>query len=389
MKVGAPAIKVNRNRDKPGPSLYAGMLEAFRRVQDNLDAMRTSLADPAAAQSRLKESLMEDYRTTEYGAEFNWDLSPAASYRDLEPWLEKVRQGDHEALLSEAPITWVMTRGTTGSSKVVPVTPKHMDYLVRGGSRAVLSFAVTHGGLETLAGGVLNLQFPSNMRVMEEGGREVVYGFSSGTYAKLNPMMAGLRLVPRQEEIDALETGLSAEDWERRYEHIYQKARDEEIVTVMGVAPVQTGFARYVKKRHGVLPRDLWKLNVVYTTSVAKIQSRYASVLRNMYGSVPVVEMYTATEGAFGQQVDELPYWVPNYDLYVFEVATRGGVKPLHELRRGEWGRLIVSTPMFPRYMIGDLVEAAGKNYFRVFGRDRPLTMLEHVLFRAVFGWLL
>ncbi|HUV34888.1 MAG TPA: GH3 auxin-responsive promoter family protein [Candidatus Desulfaltia sp.] len=365
------------------------MEEAFRRVADNLEAMRESLADPAAAQSRLKESFQEDYRTTEYGAEFNWDCASAASYRDLEPWLGKVRQGDHGALLSEAPITWVMTRGTTGSSKVVPVTPKHMDHLVRGGSRAVLSFAVTHGGLETLVGGVLNLQFPSNMRVMEDEGREVVYGFSSGTYAKLNPMMAGLRLVPRQEEIDALETGLSAEDWERRYEYIYQKAKDEEIVTVMGVAPVQTGFARYVKRRHGVYPRGLWRLNVVYTTSVAKIQSKYASILSNMYGRVPVVEMYTATEGAFGQQIDELPYWVPNYDLYVFEVATRGGVKPLHELRRGEWGRLIVSTPMFPRYLIGDLVEAAGKNYFRVFGRDRPLTVLEHVLFRAVFGWLL
>jgi hypothetical protein len=365
------------------------MEEALRRVSENLEAMRRSLADPAYAQNALKESLQDDYRLTEYGADFEWDKSPAASYLELKPWLEKVRQGNYEALLSEKPMTWVMTRGTTGSSKVIPVTPKHMDHLVRGGSRAVLSFATAHGGLLTLAGGVLNLQFPSNVKVMEEDGREVVYGFSSGTYAKLNPMMAGLRLVPRQEEIDALETGLSAEDWERRYEYIYQKAKDEKIVTVMGVAPVQTGFARYVKKRHGVYPKDFWRLNVVYTTSVAKIQSKYAPILRNMYGSVPVVEMYTATEGAFGQQVDEQPYWVPNYDLYVLEVATRDGAKPLHELRRGEWGRLIVSTPMFPRYMIGDLVEAAGKNYFRVFGRDKPMTVAEHLLFRAVFGWFI
>jgi hypothetical protein len=61
----------------------------------------------------------------------------------------------------------------------------------------------------------------------------------------------------------------------------------------------------------------------------------------------------------------------------------------MHELRRGEWGRLVVSTPMFPRYLIGDLVEAMGKNYFRVFGRDRPLVELEHRLYRAAFGWLL
>ena len=72
----------------------------------------------------------------------------------------------------------------------------------------------------------------------------------------MNPMMAGLGLVPRQEEIDALETGLSVSDWEKRYEYIYQRAKEENIVTVMGVAPVQTGFARYLKRKHGVLSRD-------------------------------------------------------------------------------------------------------------------------------------
>ena len=107
-----------------------------------------------------------------------------------------------------------------------------------------------------------------------------------------------------------------------------------------------------------------------------------------MYGDVSVVEMYTATEGAFGQQMDDYPYWRPNYDLYVFEVETGKEVKMLHELTRGEWGRLIVSTPILPRYKIGDLVECMGKDYFRVFGRDKPRTVLEHRLYRALFGWM-
>jgi hypothetical protein len=99
--------------------------------------------------------------------------------------------------------------------------------------------------------------------------------------------------------------------------------------------------------------------------------------------------MYTATEGVFGQQIDDLPYIVPNYDAYIFEVATGKGVKMLHELKRGEWGRLIVSSCMLPRYDIGDLIEAAGKNYFRVFGRNTTLTQLEHRLYRAFLGRLI
>jgi hypothetical protein len=108
-----------------------------------------------------------------------------------------------------------------------------------------------------------------------------------------------------------------------------------------------------------------------------------------MYGDVSVIEMYTATEGAFGQQMDEYPYWRPNYDLYLFEVETGNGLKMLYELKRGEWGKLIISTPIFPRYKIGDLVECMGKDYFRIFGRDTPRTVLEHILYRIFFGWMI
>jgi hypothetical protein len=59
----------------------------------------------------------------------------------------------------------------------------------------------------------------------------------------------------------------------------------------------------------------------------------------------------------------------------------------LHELQRGEWGRLIVSSCMFPRYDMGDLIEAAGKDYFRVIGRRNALTLLEHSLYRLFFRW--
>lgn len=367
------------------------------RITRNLAAWEEGLADPAAAQGKVLRTLLEGYAKTGYGREHGAEgittiaeyreRFPAVRYRDLEPWFERVRSEGHGVFLDEEPITWVMTRGSTGESKVVPVTPRHLQDLIRCGSRAVLNFSMKHGGLDLLAGGVLNLQFPSNMRVLTQGGKEVVYGFSSGTYAKLNPMMAGLALVPRQEEIDALQTDLTPEGWERRYEFIYQKAKEKEVVSIIGVAPVEMGFARYVKEKHGVAPKDIWKLKVIYSTSVAKIQQEYAPRLRALYGDVPVVELYSATEGAFAQQRDELPYVSPNYDVYLFEVETGSGVKMLHELKRGEWGRIIISTAMLPRYRIGDLVEAMGKNHFRIFGRDKPEVVLEHVLWKLFVGW--
>ena len=126
-----------------------------------------------------------------------------------------------------------------------------------------------------------------------------------------------------------------------------------------------------------------------FCTSVRKIPFKYAPLLRRYFGSIPVVEIYSATEGVFAQQIDDLPYVTPNYDTYLFEVQRGQEIKMLYELKRGEWGRLIVSTTMLPRYDIGDMIESAGKDYFRVFGRNTFFTLLEHRLYRLFFKWFL
>jgi hypothetical protein len=198
-----------------------------------------------------------------------------------------------------------------------------------------------------------------------------------------------LSLLPRQEAIDALGSEITRKDWDKRFELVYQQALNQNVTATMGVTPVILAFAKYIKQKHGKKPTDLWKLQALFCTSVPKIQFKYGPILKRYFGDVPVVEMYSATEGVFAQQLDDLPYITPNYDAYFFEVATGKGLKMLHNLNRGEWGRLIVSSCMFPRYDIGDFIEAAGKNYYRVFGRKNALTLLEHRLYRMSLGWLI
>ena len=79
-------------------------------------------------------------------------------------------------------------------------------------------------------------------------------------------------------------------------------------------------------------------------------------------------------------QRDDRRAWAPNYDLFFFEVKTRSGVKMLHEMRPGEYGSLIVSTPVLPRYRIGDLVRAFDPPYFRCVGREGRLTKVRYWL---------
>jgi phenylacetate-coenzyme A ligase PaaK-like adenylate-forming protein len=305
------------------------------------------------------------------------------------PYLAQVEEGNYKAILPEPTECWVMTRGSTGTAKVLPATQTHLKQIFTCGARALIHYTLKTQNFETFTGNILNLNFPSSVHTMTHDGREITYGYSSGTYARLNPMFNQVTLLPKQEEIDELGSGITQTDWEKRFELVYQQAQNKNVTATMGVTPVILSFARYIHRKHGKKPADLWKTQALFCTSVRKIQFKYKPVLQKYFGPAPVVEMYTATEGVFAQQLDELPYVTPNYDSYFFEVATGKGVKMLHELKRGEWGKLIISSSMFPRYDIGDMIEAAGKNYFRVFGRRKALTLLEHRLHRLFLGWLL
>jgi hypothetical protein len=375
-------------------------IDASTILKSFVEPWYESLKDPAKAQETELLSLLKSYNTTDYGsshnaqkivnlAEFQANF-PIINYQALMPYLKQVQEGNYRAFLSEAPETWVMTRGSTGKqSKVLPATQTHLKQIYLCGARAIIHFAMRRENFEVLTGNILNLNFPSSVHTMTKDGKDQTYGYSSGTYAKLNPVLSQVSLLPRQEDIDALGSGIGREDWGKRFELAYQQALDKNVTAVMGVTPVILGFAKYLRHKHGKKPADLWKFQALFCTSVRKIHFKYGPVLQKYFGAAPIVEMYTATEGVFAQQYDDLPYVTPNYDAYVFEVDTGKTVKLLHELKRGEWGRLIVSSCMLPRYDIGDMVEAAGKNYFRIFCRSNAATLLEHRLYRIFLGWLL
>jgi hypothetical protein len=120
--------------------------------------------------------------------------------------------------------------------------------------------------------------------------------------------------------------------------------------------------------------------------STPGINTLHQPALNALYGPAAIREIYGATEGIFGQQRDEKRAWVPNYDLFFFEVQlwpergqrANSGIKMLHQMRPGEMGGLVVSTPTLPRYRIGDLVLAFSAPYYRCIGRERWWTPLRY-----------
>ena len=356
-----------------------------------LQPWHSAVDDPAPAQEEVLHRLLKGYAQTDYGAQHGADqietiadyrrAFPIATYDEhYKPLIQRVMGGEVSLLLNEEPVGWAITRGTTkGESKFIPMTPTDLMMRISAG-RAMMNYVAENDRYDLFEGVNLNLNFPSLVGVVQVGDRKVEYGYSSGIYVKHVSAFTPIRSVPAQEEIDALGGGKTIRDWETRFELAYEKCKDENVTLVGGVAPTALRFARYLKRAHSVYPKDLWKTQVVTLGSVPGINTRYQSALTALYGPVAIREIYGTTEGMFGQQRDERRAWVPNYDLFFFEVETRRGVKMLHEMRPGEMGSLIVSTPILPRYKIGDLILAFRPPYFRCIGRDRWWTPLR-------YGW--
>jgi hypothetical protein len=360
----------------------ADLLKAF------LQPWHVAVENPAEAQQKVLRNILESYAMTDYGEQHGAvqiktiedyrRAFPVVTYEDYKPFIQRIMSGEVRLLLDEEPLAWAITRGTTkGESKFIPMTLTDIGMRIHAG-RAMMNYVYTSGHYDLFQGANLNLNFPSVVGKVQAGEKELEYGYSSGIYLKHVSASTPIRSVPTQEEIDSLGGGKSIRDWEARFELAYEKCKDENVTLVGGVAPTALFFGRYLRHAHGIYPKDLWQIRIMTLGSVPGINTRYASELRALYGPVVIREIYGATEGMFGQQRDECRAWVPNYDLFLFEVQTRSGIKMMHEMKPGEMGSLIVSTPILARYKIGDLIRAFRAPYFRCIGRNRWWTPLDY-----------
>lgn len=364
--------------------------DSMQQMQQMVEPWYDAIQNPGRAQQKVLEHNLQIYANTIYGqvrgASQIHDIDTfrhafkVQDYDTFKPLIKRVMEGEISVLLNENPIGWAITRGTTkGEVKYIPMTPTDLKMRVSAG-RAVVNYALQSQRFDIFQGVNLNLNFPSVVGKIHVGDKDLEYGYSSGIYTKHVSALTPVHSMPSQDEIDALGGGKTLRDWEARFELAYSKCLDKNVTLVGGVAPTALQFGKYIKRTHKRLPKDLWNVIIMTLGSVPGINTRLAEDLWVYYGRETAIrEIYGATEGMFGQQMDEKRAWVPNYDLFFFEVETRSGVKMLHEMNPGESGSLVVSTPILPRYKIGDKILAFNPPYFRCIGRDTWTTPIKYV----------
>jgi len=152
-------------------------------IQQLLQPWQRSIQDPAEAQREVLHGLLQSYAKTDYGeihGAHNVDgvkdyrrAFPSSTYDDYKPLVDRVMAGEIGVLLSEEPVGWAITRGTTaGTSKFIPMTATDLKMRVSAG-RAMLNFVAETGRYDLFAGVNLNLNFPSTVGRIRVGDRDL------------------------------------------------------------------------------------------------------------------------------------------------------------------------------------------------------------------------
>jgi len=372
-----------------------------RRAEAELSSWLDSLQEPWEAQARVLEELTSIYAKTGYGLEHGvepgMDIDafrsaiPPRDYEGFKPYVLEVLRGRTQVLLDEEPIFLGITSGSTGPPKVIPMTERDAELRASIMLKGLARYAAYWRDERAFGSACLAPCMPSEVRYIRIGEREVPCGYISGIYAELMAKYMGLEgfLRPYLSELNAIGPGVERADWERRFELVLRLLDGLDVGMAIGAGPALWMFSKWLEREKGVRPGDLWSIGLVLCAGVPYIQEHYAPELREAFGPRAVIlEAYGATEGMFAIQANEEPFLVPFYDSYFLEVRVGRETKMLYEMRAGEIGRLVVSTPVFPRYEIGDVVACyADGVYFRVLGRDRRATWLRIWLGRLA-RWL-
>lgn len=356
------------------------------------DAPHGEPGEVEEAQERVLEALVKIYARTGYGLEngIEPDMDMGAfreavrprGYAEFKPYVGEVLKGGFRALLTSEPEFIGITSGTTGPPKLVPIPSYDVEHRLRAMGEC---WSIT--GASPM-GPCIAPCLPSSISSIRIGDREVPCGYISGINAEIMARLKGLGklLRPYIEEVNRIGPGVSREVWDKRFRALLKALEGLNARMALGAAPALWMFARWLRENEEAWPKELWDIELLLVAGVPGIWDYYRTDLMKMYGEEALfVEAYGATEGLFAISLPNEPYLVPLYGSYLFEVRVGKEVKMLYEMKAGEVGSIIISTPVFPRYEIGDLIACYRDGLcFRVLGRDRWLNRVRIRLSRLL-----
>ncbi len=304
---------------------------------------------------------------------------PLISYSDLEPWVNRVKNGEQHILWPGVVRRFAVSAGTTGTGKHIPISDGRLQ------SDLQFMRRVTHHILQGNPdpGLFLGKHLALSGSVVSAGGFE--FGEISGMLACASPKWVRLwhALCPEK---------AAYMSWPDRFEAIITNAIHSDIRMITGVPSWILILLREVSRRRGMPISHVWPhLRLIITGGVAL--SGYFNAIKSEIGDLNVrfLENYGASEGYFAFDWFDSGSMLLQFDSSVFfefiplpstheltmpQPLDNLATVPLWDVQPGMRYGLVVSNMGLWRYVTNDEVvfESVSPPRIRVNGRLNQMT---------------
>lgn len=155
-------------------------------------------------------------------------------------------------------------------------------------------------------------------------------------------------------------------DEERAFDFGLKNIKETE--AIIGDAARVLRFLRYLKGKFGNEVRKL-KIGFLFLTGYPEIPTIFAFQAKGILPKVEVREFYSSPLGILGVQTGDKPGIILSNEAF-FEWRTRREIKLASEAKRGEYGKLIVTTRQVPRFALPETFQYLGDGLFKNEGAE-------------------
>ncbi|PDS24824.1 GH3 auxin-responsive promoter family protein [Flavobacterium branchiophilum] len=348
-------------------------------LKQRIHQIELFLKYPHEVQEELLMNLIKSSENTEFGKNYDFvniktyrafaEKVPVSSYEDLEPMIEKTRQG-HQNVFWETPIKWfAKSSGTTNAkSKFIPVSPEALEDCHYKGSKDLLCLYLNNNeNSEMFTGKSLRL-----------GGSSQIYENNNTFFGDLSAIL--IENMPIWAEFSSTPSSKVSlmSEWETKMNAIIKETLTENVTSFAGVPSWMMVLLHRVLEQTGKSHlKEVWPNLEVYFhggVSFDPYKVQYQKMLPD--SDFKYYEIYNASEGFFAIQdqnhSNDLLLMLDYGIFYEFIPMDTFGTSnqtiiPLSEVVLFQNYAIVITTNSgLWRYMIGDTVRFTSLNPYRI-----------------------
>lgn len=357
-------------------------------------------ANAVSCQEKIFQELLVKAHNTAFGhdhgfvdiADYN-DFTaavPIRDYEDLKPYIERVKQGEHDVLWPGKPAYFAKTSGTTSGVKYIPMSRESTPLHFGTARDALFNYFAQTGNGNWLDGKII---FLSGSPELEE-----VAGIPTGRLSGISNHLVPAWL--RTNQLPGWQTNC-IEDWEVKLDRIVDETVGADMRLISGIPPwVQMYYERLLARTGKNTVREIFPNYSVFVYGGVNFEPYRAKLEELVGGRVDTVETYPASEGFIAFQ-DTFPATdgglLLNADAGMFfefvpadEIFNENPTRLwLRDVELGVNYALILNTNAgLWGYNIGDTVQFVSKNPYRLIVSGRVKHFIsafgEHVIGKEV-----